>query len=226
MKKSLAAIAILLLLIFVMGGVLAACTTETIPADNSDVSEPQEEVSAPSASEVLSQAAAAIPSGSALSFEWEASANVGGGEYTVSLKGSTTSEDTQAVLAVAGQNVDIKVYLLGNGIYLEYGGTVYYLSDIDTDYLVQIIEKGLEKLDKTVTDLNILGMDLNGLVDFIIDVFGTDVSVKSEDGRTDYTIIFSTSGIQALLDLAGGAIDFDSIQIGNIGLGELIDNLL
>ena len=226
MKKSLAAIAIVLLLIFVMGGVLAACTTETIPADNSDVSEPQEEVSAPSASEVLSQAAAAIPSGSALSFEWEASANVGGGEYTVSLKGSSTSEDTQAVLAVAGQDVDIKVYLLGNGIYLEYGGTVYYLSDIDTDYLVQIIEKGLEKLDKTITDLNILGMDLNGLVDFIIDVFGTDVSVKSEDGRTDYTIIFSTSGIQALLDLAGGAIDFDSIQIGNIGLGDLIDNLL
>ena len=82
MKKSLAAIAILLLLIFVMGGVLAACTTETVPADNSDVSEPQEEVSAPSASEVLSQAAAAIPSGSALSFEWEASANVGGDEYT------------------------------------------------------------------------------------------------------------------------------------------------
>lgn len=226
MKKSLAAIAIVLLLIFVMGGVLAACTTtETIPADNSDVSEPQGDTSTPSASTVFSRAAAALPSGEAINFEWEAAANVGGSEYTVSLKGNTTSEDTRAVFAVAGDNVDIKIYLLGNGIYLDYDGTVYYLSDIDTDYLVQIIQKGLERLDQTITDLNILGMDLSGLVNLLLDTLSTGVTMQTSGSTTDYTVTFGTSGIQTLLDLVSGIIDFDSIQIGNIGLGTLLDNL-
>ena len=226
MKKSLAAIAIVLLLIFVMGGVLAACTTtETIPADNSDVSEPQGDTSTPSASTVFSRAAAALPSGEAINFEWEAVANVGGSEYTVSLKGNTTSEDTQAVFAVAGDNVDIKIYLLGKGIYLDYDGTVYYLSDIDTDYLVQIIQKGLERLDQTITDLNILGMDLSGLVNLLLDTLSTGVTMQTSGSTTDYTVTFGTSGIQTLLDLVSGIIDFDSIQIGNIGLGTLLDNL-
>lgn len=226
MKKSLAAIAIVLLLIFVMGGVLAACTTtETIPADNSDVSEPQGDTSTPSASTVFSRAAAALPSGEAINFEWKAAANVGGSEYTVSLKGNTTSEDTQAVFAVAGDNVDIKIYLLGNGIYLDYDGTVYYLSDIDTDYLVQIIQKGLERLDQTITDLNILGMDLSGLVNLLLDTLSTGVTMQTSGSTTDYTVTFGTSGIQTLLDLVSGIIDFDSIQIGNIGLGTLLDNL-
>ena len=226
MKKSLAAIAIVLLLIFVMGGVLAACTTtETIPADNSDVSEPQGDTSTPSASTVFSRAAAALPSGEAINFEWEAAANVGGSEYTVSLKGNTTSEDTRAVFAVAGDNVDIKIYLLGNGIYLDYDGTVYYLSDIDTDYLVQIIQKGLERLDQTITDLNILGMDLSGLVNLLLDTLSTGVTMQTSGSTTDYTVTFGTSGIRTLLDLVSGIIDFDSIQIGNIGLGTLLDNL-
>ena len=226
MKKSLAAMAIVLLLIFVMGGVLAACTTtETIPADNSDVSEPQGDTSTPSASTVFSRAAAALPSSEAINFEWEAAANVGGSEYTVSLKGNTTSEDTQAVFAVAGDNVDIKIYLLGNGIYLDYDGTVYYLSDIDTDYLVQIIQKGLERLDQTITDLNILGMDLSGLVNLLLDTLSTGVTMQTSGSTTDYTVTFGTSGIQTLLDLVSGIIDFDSIQIGNIGLGTLLDNL-
>ena len=226
MKKSLAAIAIVLLLIFVMGGVLAACTTtETIPADNSDVSEPQGDTSTPSASTVFSRAAAALPSGEAINFEWEAAANVGGSEYTVSLKGNTTSEDTRAVFAVAGDNVDIKIYLLGNGIYLDYDGTVYYLSDIDTDYLVQIIQKGLERLDQTITDLNILGMDLRGLVNLLLDTLSTGVTMQTSGSTTDYTVTFGTSGIRTLLDLVSGIIDFDSIQIGNIGLGTLLDNL-
>ena len=101
MKKSLTAIVVVLLLVFVLGGVLAACaTTQTIPADNSDVSEPQEEPSAPTASEVLSQAFAALPSGETVNFEWEAGANVGGGEYKVSLKGNAAKEGAQAVFAV------------------------------------------------------------------------------------------------------------------------------
>ena len=226
MKKSLKAIVAVLLLVFVLGGVLAACaTTQTIPADNSDVSEPQEEPSAPTASEVLSQAFAAIPSGETVNFEWEAGANIGGSEYKVSLKGNAAKEDTQAVLAVTGEGVDIKIYLIGGGIYLDYDGTVYYLSDVDADYLAQVVQKGLARLDKVIKDLNILGMDLNGVVNLLVNTMAAQVSVQQAEGRTDYAVIFNTVGLQSLLDLVGAIIDLDSVTLGNIKLGALIDNL-
>ena len=194
MKKSLTAIVVVLLLVFVLGGVLAACAnTQTIPADNSDVSEPQEEPSAPTASEVLSQAFAALPSGETVNFEWEAGANIGGSEYKVSLKGNAAK--------------------------------VYYLSDVDADYLAQVVQKGLARLDKVIKDLNILGMDLNGVVNLLVNTMAAQVSVQQAEGRTDYAVIFNTVGLQSLLDLVGAIIDLDSVTLGNIKLGALLDNL-
>lgn len=247
-KRFLLIIAIVLLLVFMMSFTLMACVKKQQGGDNTESGDIDSgetdsgeikppEVQYPSyikrpntALEYIIQSA----SGEYASVVLSGGLEINSEKYVFDVKMNISETDTEMSLKVKNEATDsvlAAVYVTDSKLFVQTSdGTIYHISEIDTDYLLSIIDKLPAELKKLIEDaLSSIGnFTLDTIIDLIIPmVFSTsnykntytstgEGANKVENIVVDITLQKFIKGIDSILGLLGGSIDFDTSLIKDV----------